>query len=202
MSFVRNSSAVFLSLIGAANAALAATETWRLEATIIDRPGYSSYFPPFAQPGQSIQIDYVMDLDVPLSSTSNVYDSSILSVTFNGETSTGNPSNGYILAWDGLLALNAGYWSARQNDLVDFISLNNWSSSADAKSGVRSALESMSRSIALGRSELRVDMGNKSFYATPISLSPVPEPQALSLVLPGVLALGFSAAASRKRSAA
>lgn len=194
MSRVRPSLAIGFALIVAINTAAAATETWRLKATVTDWP-YSS--PSLAQPGELIQVDYVMDLDAPLDAVSEVYRGSILSVTFNGETSVANPSDGYILAWDGLLALNAGSWSGRQNDGSDFISLNAGSDGSDARVGVRSAMESMSRQIASGRGTLRVDAGERRFYATPISLTPVPELGSLPLMLLGLLGLGASGALAR-----
>lgn len=196
MSRVRPFLAIGFALIFAANTVAAATETWRLKATVTDWPHSS---PSFAQAGELIQVDYVMDLDAPLDGVFDVYRGSIVSVTFNGETSVANPSYGYILAWDGLLALNAGYWSGRQNDGSDFISLNAGSDSSDARAGVRSAMESMSRQIASGRGTLRVDAGAQSFYATPISLSPVPEPNSRSLLLAGALGLGASVALARRR---
>lgn len=196
MSRVRPSLAIGFALIVAANTVTAATETWRLTATVTD---WSHSHPSFAQPGESIQVDYVMDLDAPLDTMSEVYRGSILSVTFNGETSLANPSHGYILAWDGLLALNAGYWSGRQNDGSDFVSLNAGSDSSDARDGVRSAMESMSRQIASGRGALRVDAGAQSFYATPISLTPVPELGSLPQLLIGLLAVSAGAALARKR---
>jgi fructose-specific component phosphotransferase system IIB-like protein len=186
-------------LIGMANPAIALTETWRLQATVIDTPGRVGPFPDFLQPGDTIEVDYLMDLDARLNGGGGVYGDSILSVTFHGETSPIEELSGYLLAWNRLVALHATFEQARQNDLINAIEFNNSISNADALSGVRSALVSMASGVANNRSTLSVSFGRNTVYATPTSFAPVPEPATATLLLTGALAIGVARSATRRR---
>lgn len=197
MSFVRRSSVICLCLIALASPAIAATETWRLTATVMAGSDSLGHATSFAQPGDTIQLDYVINMDTPLSTGASLYRDSILSVTFNGETSV---DAGDVLAWNGLLAFITTIGQPRQNDPIDYILLSHSSSNADAKAGVRSALESISRGIAHGHSgTLGMYFGSRIVFATPTSLSPVPEPETISLLLTGLLTLGASNTIARLR---
>lgn len=96
-----------------------------------------------------------------------------------------------MLAWDGLNAINSGYWDPRSNDAVDFISLNSWR--PEPKSSLFDTLNDIARNVTAGTAELRLDFGSDSVYARPISLSAlnalsaVPEPTTWALVGIGIL---------------
>lgn len=170
------------------NAANAKIETWRLEAIAYQKYDTSFVPPAFASPGNKIIIDYVID-DSFSKNASGIYQDAILSVRFNGETSAPESGYGYILAWDWLNAINSGYWNSRTNDAVDFISLNSWN--PEPKFNLLDTLQNISENVMAGTAELRLDFGSESVYATPISLSAVPEPTTVGLFGVGIFAISL-----------
>lgn len=179
--------AALIAALVASNAN-AAVQTWRLTARIDTEQWFDPGFTPpaFASPGAKVVIDYLIEDQGTVLPSNGSYEGVIKSVTFNGETSTPSYWHGYVLAWDWLNAVNAGYWSARSQDGVDFISLNNFNPSPQAS--LTLTLLDIARNIPSSNANLRFDFGsNNSVYAIPLSLTPIPEPGMSSMVLVGML---------------
>lgn len=174
--------AAALASLAFASTAQAELQTWRLTAT--SSQVESGFTPPsFLELGKSFTVDYVIDTQASSwGGGADLFTGAVKSFTINGVTSV---SGGYILAFDGLNAINAGTNSVRL-DGIDFISFNNLA--GGDKADVASALKGFATAVPLGDTELRVDFGHMSVYASPTSfvMTSVPEPSAAWLLLAGV----------------
>ena len=186
-------SAILVASLVFANAAHADVETWRLSATVYR---YSSEFtaPSFAMLGQTLHVDYVIDTDTPLAS--GFYTGAVQSVSFNGQTSL---AQGYVLAWDSLNAINISTGTGRE-DGVDFLSFNRFGPTPT--SNLVGALHDFSAAAPTSSADLRLDFGTDSVWAQPTSftVSPVPEPSTVLLMLAGCAGLVCVKRKSRVRS--
>jgi hypothetical protein len=188
--------AAALASLAFAAPAQADLQTWRLSATSSQvESGFTA--PSFLEVGKGFTIDYVIDTQAPSwGSGVALFLGAVKSFTLNGVTSG---SAGYIAAADGLNALNVGPSDARL-DGIDFVSFNNFAGGDEAD--VASALKGFATAVPLGDTELRVDFGYMSIYASPTSFvmtSAVPEPSAAWLLLAGAPLLAIQ---RRRRSAA
>lgn len=174
--------AAALASLAFATSAQAELQTWRLSATSSEVE--SGFTPPsFLELGKSFTIDYVIDTQAPSwGGGVALFSDAVKSITINGVTSG---SDGYILATDGLNAINVSTNDARFAG-IDFISFNNLA--GGDKADVASALKGFATAVPLGDTELRVDFGHMSVYASPSSfvMTSVPEPSAAWLLLAGV----------------
>ncbi len=196
MNFKALCIAAALTGLATTQVAQAALQTWRLEAIAINKYGSTFVPPTFLAPGTKVTIDYVIDVSTAIDPAQDVYQDALVSVTFNGETSTRASGHGYVLAWETLNAINAGYWNPRSNDGIDFISLNSFD--PQSTGSLYDALLDISSNVSAGTAELRFDFGNlHSVFATPTSLTAVPEPSTSWLFIG---ALPVLAAIARKRA--
>jgi len=181
MTYFKASAIVCIAALAFAATAHAEIQNWRLTATSYRvQDGFTA--PAFVQTGNTFSIDYVIDTSAaPLSGWDNLFNRSILSFTLNGITSE---ASGYILAHDGLSAINVSPTQGR-SDGIDFISFNNFA--GKSQSDVASALKDFSTYAKTPSTDLRVDFGDKSVWAQPSSfvMTSVPEPASGWLMLVG-----------------
>jgi len=169
-----------------------AYQTWHLQATAINKYNSSFVPPDFAKPGEIMDFYYVIDEKVEpyiISPNDSNYNNSVVSVKFNGENSQiPGPNSGYIFNWSWLSAINVSL-SPRINDGTDFISLNIFGNVEF--STLTDGLVAISGYITNGgETELRLNFGDETVYATPTSFAPVPLPPALLLLGSGLAVLG------------
>lgn len=178
-----------LGLLCAAHAQ-AALQPWTLTATTyMVEAGLNA--PAYAQMGKTFSIQYLMDTEAP-ATPFGLYDTdfyAIENVKINGQVSFGQ---GYI--WTGTGELNAINFEIDplRADGLSFISLNN----TDAKSAanVTQALLNFSQAVANGDTDVRLDFGAKSIWATPLTFTQgfapaIPEPAAAATFLIGLAAI-------------
>lgn len=175
--------AATFALLAFAAPAQAELQTWRLTATSYSvETGFIA--PSFAEIGKSFTVDYVIDTQKPaIDSWSGLFSGAVKSFTINGVTSD---AGGYFLVSDGLNAINVQPNGAR-SDGIDFISFNNFA--GGSKPDVASALKGFVSAVPTGATDLRVDFGDMSIHAKPVSFamtSPVPEPSSAWLLLVGL----------------
>ncbi len=187
--------AAALASLAFASAAQAELQTWRLTATSYQVE--SGFTPPsFIELGKSFTVDYVIDTQASSwGGGADLFTGAVKSFTINGVTSE---SGGYVLAFDGLNAINTGPNGVRL-DGIDFISFNNFA--GGNKADVALALKGFATAVPLNDTDLRVDFADMSVYASPTSFvmtSSVPEPSAAWLLLVGLPWL----AVNRKRLSA
>lgn len=183
--------AAALALLALAAPAQAELQTWRLTATSYQvEEAFTA--PAFAEIGKTFTIDYMIETQKASSGNwADFFLGVAKSFTINGVTSE---SGGYILASNGLNAINVGPSRAR-SDGISFTSFNNFA--GGEKPDVVSALKGFANAVPTGATELRVDFGDKSIWAAPSSfvMTSVPEPSAAWLLLAGLPLL----AAERRR---
>jgi hypothetical protein len=174
-----------------ASAAQAELQTWRLTATIYNQ---SADFtpPPFAQIGQRVNIDYVIDTAAPFANSA--YNGAVISATFNGQTSQ---TSGYLLAIPGLNAVNTYLYD--RADGVDFVSFNRFG--ARQTHSLFEVLNDLSGASHTSSTDLRFDFGENSVSAHPESfaISAVPEPSSIALLGLGLSVIAFAARKNRRR---
>lgn len=180
--------AAALASLAFASAAQAELQTWRLNATSYRvESGFTA--PSFLEVGKSFTVDYVIDTQASSwGGGADLFTGAVKSFTIDGVTSE---SGGYVLAFEGLNAINVGPNGARL-DGIDFISFNNFA--GGNKADVASALKGFATAAPLGDTDLRVDFGDMSVYASPTSFvmtSSVPEPSAAWLLLMGLPVLAL-----------
>lgn len=191
--------AAALASLAFATTAQAEFQTWRLTATSYQvEAGFDA--PAFAELSKTFTVDYVFDTLTPSRDTwPGMFDGAVKSFTLNGATSQ---AGGYIvtLAGDGFSAINVKP-SKERNDGIDFISFNNLDGVTSAD--VASALKDFAAKTAMGGTELRMDFGSYSIYASPTSfvMTSVPEPSAAWLLLAGVPLLAIQQRGRRSAAA-
>ncbi|MBU0915415.1 hypothetical protein [Aquabacterium parvum] len=174
-------------------------QTWRLTATSYQvESGFDA--PAFAELSKTFTVDYVFDTLTPsLDTWPGTFDGAVKSFTINGDRSQ---AGGYIvtLGGDGFSVINV-MPSKKRSDGINFISFNHPDGVASAD--VASALKDFAAKTAMGRTELRLDFGAYSIYASPTSfvMTSVPEPSAAWLLLAGVPLLAIQQRGRRSAAA-
>lgn len=191
---IRHHALACLSALGMCiSHAHAATQTWALTAsTYLVEPGFAA--PAYAQLGQTFTIHYLFDTSAAPSpfGLDSVDYYAIEQITVGGQTSD---AGGYIwTGTGGLNAINASIDVARQ-DQLDFVSFNNRQTQAAAN--VPQALANFSQAVLAGATDVRLDFGNQSVWATPktflpASLPAVPEPATAWSLLLGLAAIAVA----------
>lgn len=197
MTINKAATIISIAILSLASSAHAELQTWRLTATSYQiNNGFTP--PAFAAVGNEFEIYYVIDTTTADGSASGTsFVRAINSFTINGATSQ---SQGYILNWDGLNAINASPIADRI-DGIDFVSFNNLSGMINPD--ITSALSGFSAAVQTTSTDLRIDFGNSSIWAKPSSfvMTAVPEPTSALLLLIGMPLVLLRKFGSRKFSA-
>lgn len=174
------------------SAAQAELQTWRLSATVYQEQGGDFTPPPFAQIGQRVNIDYVINTAAYFNGY--FYNGAVVSVSFNGQTSQ---TGGYVWPSPGFSAINTYLYD--RADGVDFLSFNYFNSRQTYS--LLEALNDFSTAAPTSDTDFRIDFGPNSVWAHPDSfaVSAVPEPSSVALLGSGLALIAFAARKNRRR---
>jgi len=196
--------ATLLVMCGFATAAHANVAIWEFTGTVSSvTPGFTP--PSFAALGQTVTVDYTIDLGTPLT-TIIPGDAYSFSNAVTSEVINNQATNSVVgIDWNPnfLGDINMGF--SGRSDGIEFVSFNDHDPALPYESDVASALAVIANAVAIpdsgGMVSLRFDFSGGSVTATPTSfeeISAAPEPGSALILISGLPALAL-AVRTRKR---
>ncbi|MDI1259203.1 PEP-CTERM sorting domain-containing protein [Aquabacterium sp.] len=177
--------------------ALAELQTWHYSG-VVDRQTEGFTAPTWLGKGQTVSIDYVIDMSDELFELSSTYNNAVKSITLNGRVDNGG---GYVFSWENsLFGLNT-VLDASQTGGINFVSFGLWQA-PPAGPDLSTLLTKVSQATFGQDDFLRIDFGNDAsvYLRTESFAAAVPEPSTLPMALIGTLLVG-AYSAQRKRKA-
>lgn len=196
MQAIRFKALAMTALCAVSFNALAELQTWHYTGTV-DRQTEGFTAPSWLGHNQTVSIDYVIDMSVPVGG--DAYSQAVKSISFNGQT---YQTDGYVFSWENsLFGLNTSVEPA-QADGINFVSFGTWQAPASGPD-LATLLTSVSQTPFGPNDFLRLDFGNAaSVYLRNQSFAAaVPEAGALPMALIGALTMVGVAAVRRQQKA-